>query len=163
MNHPAFVRHRSGANCLQNKVITMKYTPLLFLAIGLGACSHERPVIPDASLPLAKQPANSSQAIELCQNIQRTDKIPVVCSFDYHNSVPALTIDFPNADLANQWMATTHQNVITPFCGHSDRARRPALVFLSIGSARLSNVYSCMTREFTGWHKSEAENDRVSF
>ena len=147
---------------VENRVIAMKYASILLLAVALGACADKRPTVPDASLPLAKQPANSSEAIQLCQNIQRTDKVPVVCSFDYHNSVPALTIDFPNADLANQWMATTHKNIIIPFCGQSDRARPPALVFLSIGSAGLRDVYSCMTRKFTGWHKL-ADGDQASY
>ena len=158
----AFVGSQSGANCPKNTVIAMKYL-MLFLAIALSACAHKKPAVPDASLPVAKKPANSSEAIQLCQNVQRSDKVPVVCSFDYQNSVPTLSIDFPNAELANQWMATTHKNIITPFCGSSDRARRPALVLLNIQSAKLRDVYSCMTHSFTGWHKAESEDDQASF
>jgi hypothetical protein len=132
--------------------MTARYvTPaLLFLVFTtLSACTVVCKVDPPATK--AQRPLTISDTLQICENIQSDNDIPIGCSVEYYEGKPMMNVLFSDVGSMNSLWEAMVQNVTLPFCNAATSSNREAFLIILVNNIKKKRFYSCEKQKWADW------------
>ncbi len=100
-----------------------------------------------------------AEASAACERVQANLDLPISCTTDYVDNVPAMIVGFRNAREAEQWLGPFAEQVGDPFCAAANRSGREARVYLTVGTgtAQQARRWSCELGKWSDWFATASE------
>ncbi len=94
-----------------------------------------------------------ADASAACDRVQANTEVPVSCTTEYIENVPAMIVGFRNSQEAQQWLRPFAEQVGGPFCEAANRSGREARVYMSVGDGEAQQVrrFNCELGKWGGW------------
>ena len=100
-----------------------------------------------------------AMASAACDRVQASSEIPVSCTTEHVDDVPAMIVGFRNVEEAQTWLGPFAEHIGTPFCDAANRTGREARVYMTVGAgpARQARVWSCELGKWSDWFATAPE------
>jgi hypothetical protein len=139
---------------------------VLTFVMGQWACIPPPAAAPSAAGASSEAP--SAQASTLadasaaCDRVQANREVPVSCTTEYVDNVPAMIVGFRTGEEAEEWLGAFARHIGEPFCDAANRNGREARVYMTVGTGpqQLARMWSCELGKWSGWFSTSSDSAR---
>jgi hypothetical protein len=109
-------------------------------------------------------PSTIADASAACDRVQASAEIPVTCTTDYVDDVPAMIVGLRTPEEARSWLGAFAQHIGNPFCDAANRNGRPARVYMTVGTGAEQHVrmFSCELGKWSSWFSTAGEEEEAA-
>jgi hypothetical protein len=104
------------------------------------------------------KPQTIAEAIQVCQHVQADEAVPISCSTDYLDGVPAMIVGFRNGEEAEQYLGAMAERVAEPFCDAANRANRRAALIVTVAN-EYARPFDCEQQRWGEWFPIASQPD----
>lgn len=101
-----------------------------------------------------------ADASAACDRVQANFKVPVTCTTDYIDKVPAMVLGFRTVQEGQAWFDAVAEYASTPFCSAANRHGREARVYVTVPlrGEEHARMWSCELGKWGDWFSTSGVN-----